>query len=95
MEVVGGQLPKLGLEAQKVWEEQLKMSQVGGLPLGWQLFMTVGVFQIQSLLWLCSCLRNTKKLPLMDHLLHVSCYPKCIAFLTSFNPQATILVSRF
>lgn len=95
MVAVGGQFPKLGLEAQKLWEEQLEMSQVEGIPLGWQLFMMVGAFQIQSLLWPCSCLRNTKKLPLIDHLLHVSCYPKCIAFLTSFNPQATTLVSRF
>lgn len=73
MVAVGGQLPKLGLGAQKLWEEQLKMSQVGGLPLGWQLFMMVGVLQIQSLLWPCSCLRNTKKLPLIDHLPRVSC----------------------
>ena len=57
------QLSVLGLDTQNLWEEQFKMLQVEGWPLGWQLFMMVGGFQIQSLLWLCSCSKKYKTAP--------------------------------
>lgn len=69
-----GELARLGLVFPREWVEQLKIPEAEAWPLGWQLFVMVGMFQIQSLVCCVLVLRPTKQLAFFNHLLCARCY---------------------